>query len=201
MNNNHALQPVPILEWPHPILRSPSVQVTSFDDELKDHVELMWRTMYAAPGIGLASPQIGDTRRVFVMDCSPRYETARPFVCINPELLELKDYVDSTEGCLSFPGLSVVVQRASSLTLRAQDLNGSWFEVKLKGLESICAQHEYDHLEGRSFLNLLSPVDQLSALQVYVEELAHSQRADAAYTRSLIDPIMDEIFEQVFTQG
>ena len=201
MNNTIDPNPVPILEWPHPVLRTPSAPVTSFDHELKDHVDLMWHTMYAAPGIGLASPQIGDARRIFVMDCAPRYETARPFVCINPELLELKGSVDSTEGCLSFPGLSVVVQRATTLTLRAQDLNGSWFEAKLKGLEAICAQHEYDHLEGRSFLDLLSPVDQLSALQNYVEELSHSQHTDAAYTRSLINPIIDEILEQVIIHG
>ena len=193
--------PLTILEWPHPVLRSPTAKVLSFDALLKGHVEEMWRTMYAAPGIGLAAPQIGDPRRIFVMDCTPRYESARRFVCINPELLDLHGSIDSSEGCLSFPKLSVVVQRATSITLRAQDLDGVWFEVRLSGLEAICAQHEYDHLEGRSFLDLLSPPDRLTALQNYAEELSHSEHDDHIQTRSLLEPLLTEALKQVLTQA
>lgn len=168
---DHQNKQLKILEWPHPILRSPSKKVEVFDDALKQKINLMWHTMYEAPGIGLAAPQIADAHRIFVMDCSPREENARQFVCVNPELHNLKGEVLSTEGCLSFPGLSVEVPRAESLTLKAQDINGHWFEVKLDGLEAICAQHEFDHLQGRSFLDLLGPLEQVATLQNYIDLL------------------------------
>jgi peptide deformylase len=183
------------------VLRIPAAKVLDFDEQLKDRIEEMWHTMYTAPGIGLAAPQIGDPRRIFVMDCSPRYESARRFVCINPEFLDRHGSVDSTEGCLSFPGLSVVVPRSTHVTLRAQDPSEDWFEVQLTGLEAICAQHEYDHLEGRSFLDLLSPLDRLTALQNYVEEVSRSERDDAAHTLSILEPLVIEALEQVFTQN
>lgn len=199
MNHQTLTPTASILEWPHPTLRSPAAPVTTFDERLRDQIAMMWSTMYQAPGIGLAAPQIGDARRIFVMDCTPRYETARRFVCINPELTELQGVVDSNEGCLSFPGLSITVPRAAHLTLRAQDEGGVWFEVKLKGLEAICAQHEYDHLEGRSFLDLLSPLDQLSALHNYAERLSEQQSVESAQIRSRLNPILAEILEQTST--
>ena len=155
--------------------------------------------MYNAPGIGLAAPQLGDQRRIFVMDCSPRFDAARRFVCINPQLTELYGEVDSTEGCLSFPGLSVVVPRAQRLKLRAQDLNGTWFETELYGLEAICAQHEYDHLEGKSFLDLLPPLDQLSALHNYIEELSRAKSPSSAQTITLVEFLLHETLKRILT--
>ena len=160
-----------ILEWPHPILRKPSTPVKVFDAALADDVELMWRVMYAAPGIGLAAPQIADPRRIFVMDCRARVPEALPLVCVNPELINLQGSIDSVEGCLSLPELKVVVPRASRLTLRARDVHGECFAIELDGLEAICAQHEYDHLEGRSFLDLLEPIARAEALSRYQDAL------------------------------
>jgi peptide deformylase len=181
-----------ILEWPHPILRSPSALVTSFDEELKLHINMMLQTMYEAPGVGLAAPQIGDQRRIFVMDCGARDEQARQFVCINPELHTLRGEVESTEGCLSFPGLSVSVPRAEQLTLRAQDLEGLWFEVNLNGLEAICAQHEFDHLEGRSFLDLLGPLEKIATLQSYIEQLQTMDNPNALEVKQRAEVVMME---------
>ena len=166
---DHQNQQLKILEWPHPILCSPAKRVKIFDDSLKQQVDQMWYTMYEAPGVGLAAPQIADARCIFVMDCSAREDTARQFVCVNPELHNLRGEVLSTEGCLSFPGLSVEVPRAKSLTLKAQDIKGKWYNVKLNGLEAICAQHEFDHLQGRSFLDLLGPLEQVATLQNYID--------------------------------
>ena len=201
MNHQTPTPTASILEWPHPKLRNPASSVTTFDERLRDQVAIMWSTMYQAPGIGLAAPQIGDARCIFVMDCTPRYEAARRFVCINPELTELCGVVDSSEGCLSFPGLSVTVPRAKHLTLRAQDEHGAWFEVKLNGLEAICAQHEYDHLVGRSFLDLLSPLDQLSALHNYAEGLSELRSAESAQIRARLNPLLAEILEQTSTHS
>ena len=192
-------KPLPILEWPHPTLRRRSATVMSFDAPLKHRVEEMWCTMYDAPGIGLAAPQIGDQSRIFVMDCTPRYEAARRFVCINPQLTELSGEIDSTEGCLSFPGLSVIVPRAQRLKLRAQDLDGAWFEAELDGLEAICAQHEYDHLEGKSFLDLLSPLDQISALHAYIEELSRANHPNSAKILKLVEPMLNETLKRILT--
>lgn len=162
---------LPIIEWPHPTLRSPAQVVNDFDQDLEELVEQMWSTMYTAPGIGLAAPQVNISQRIFVMDCSARDETSRQIIAINPRLSNLQGSVDSSEGCLSFPGLSITVPRAASVTLDAYDLSGNSFTLKLAGLEAICAQHEFDHLEGKSFLDHLTPHERLLALKDYLREL------------------------------
>ena len=110
------------------------------------------------------------------MDCRARVPDARPIVCVNPELIHLQGSVDSVEGCLSLPELKVVVPRASRLTLRAKDVHGEGFALELDGLEAICAQHEFDHLEGRSFLDLLEPIARAEALSRYQDALDQRTR-------------------------
>ncbi len=194
-------QQLKILEWPHPILRSPSQPVKVFDQDLKRQVDSMWHTMYEAPGIGLAAPQVADARRIFVMDCSLREDATRRFVCINPELHHLKGEILSPEGCLSFPGLSVEVPRAEALTLKAQNINGEWFEVELEGLEAICAQHEFDHLEGRSFLDLLGPLEQVAAMQDYIEALKTMSLSDREVVLARAEQVLFELTQAALFGG
>ena len=194
-------QELKILEWPHPILRTPSKKVELFDKALRQQVDLMWNTMYEAPGVGLAAPQVADPRCIFVMDCSAREEAGRQFACVNPELHSLKGEVLSTEGCLSFPGLSVEVLRAESLTLKAQDLKGKWFKVKLDGLEAICAQHEFDHLQGKSFLDLLGPLEQVATLQNYIDALKTMSLSDRESILKRAENVLLEITQTAIFGG
>ena len=189
-------QILPILEWPHPILQTPSSPVNHFDQQLAEDIEVMWNTMYDAEGIGLAAPQVGDRRRIFVMDCTPRQKTARALVCINPELLHLQGQVNSAEGCLSFPGLAVEVPRSEVLTLKAQDLKGQWFEMQLEGMEAICAQHEMDHLNGKSFLDLLGPLERVACFQSYVEKLEKSTAPHLSKTIQLAQEVLSGFIQQ-----
>jgi peptide deformylase len=181
-----------ILEWPHPILRSPAQPIERFDQALADRIEQMWYTMYHAPGIGLAAPQIADPRRLFVMDCGGRVSDPRPLVCANPKIIRAEGELDSIEGCLSFPELSVIVPRAASITLRAQDEVGTWFAVELEGLEAICAQHELDHLEGHSFLDLLEPLERSATLHSYIEGLRGSNTVTSQETISRAETLLAE---------
>lgn len=192
---------VDILDWPHPTLCQRAHPVTTFDATLLSDIELMWRVMYDAPGIGLAAPQIGDPRRMFVMDCQPRSPEAQPLVYINPILSEFEGSVDSVEGCLSLPGLTVTVPRAERLKICAQDATGAHFEVSLTGIEAICAQHEYDHLEGRSFLELLDPVMRAEALHEYLAELCRIEATldtphEISETIALVRPILASTLNQ-----
>jgi peptide deformylase len=104
------------------------------------------------------------------MDCSPR-EEAPPRVCVNPVIVARGEEVLSTEGCLSFPGLTVEVPRAATVTLRARDERGEEFEVALSGLEAICAQHELDHLDGLGFVDRLGPLERRATLLEYLRGL------------------------------
>lgn len=199
-----SIAPLPILEWPHPSLRTPARAVTRFDDALAQRVAEMWSTMYHARGVGLAAPQIGDERQIFVMDCARSGdvdEAAHKLVCINPELTHLRGQVESSEGCLSFPGLQITVPRAAQLTLRAQDLTGAWFEVELNGLEAICAQHECDHLSGRSFLDLLDLSERYTALSRYIESLNHVNESTAYEARGLAVAMLVKLERELFASS
>ena len=192
---------LPILEWPHPVLRSVAIPVDRFDHELHAQIDRMWETMYEAPGVGLAAPQIGDSRRIFVMDCGDRSEGSRQFVCINPSITKAEGQIDSTEGCLSFPGLTVTTPRAERVELRAQDERGHWFEAKLSGLEAVCAQHELDHLDGKSFLDALSPIERLDALQSYLDHLQTTEFASEEGTSDAVRALIDETLQMLLLEG
>ena len=109
----------------------------------------MLETMYDAPGRGLAAPQVGQSLRLFVMDVAWKEGEPAPFICINPQIVHrAPEVVESTEGCLSIPGVTAEVPRAPWIVLRWQDVSGAWTERRLEGAEAICAQHENDHLDG-----------------------------------------------------
>ena len=154
-----------VITVPHPTLREKAAPVTTFDAELKQFVEDMLETMYDEKGVGLAANQVNVLKRVFVADCSE--ERNDPKVFINPEILEVSEETDAAEeGCLSLPTLySGPVIRPVAVRVRAQDVNGDFFELEADGLLGRCIQHEYDHLEGVLFIDYLSRLKQQRILK------------------------------------
>jgi peptide deformylase len=143
-----------ILEFPDPRLRARALPVTRFDAELGRLIEDMFETMYAAPGIGLAAPQIDVRLRLLVIDISEQRN--QPLVLINPEILSREGVEVTEEGCLSVPGIYDQVQRAAKIRVRAQDRNGEVFERDYEGTLAVCVQHEMDHIDGKLFVDYLS---------------------------------------------
>lgn len=145
---------LPIRLIPDAVLRKVAAPVSSFDANLSRLIEQMKETMYKAPGIGLAAPQVGVSQRVFVMDTS---EDASGFVAlVNPEITKKSGKEQSEEGCLSIPGFRETIQRSKKVLVRAQDVNGDWFEIEAEDLDAFCIQHELDHLNGVLFTDHLS---------------------------------------------
>ncbi len=143
-----------ILVYPDPRLRERAEPVAQVDDGLRRLADDMLETMYEASGIGLASVQVGDPRRVVVIDVSE--ERDQPQVLINPEILDARGEATGEEGCLSIPGYYDDVTRAAAVTYRALDYNGEPVEGEAEGTLAVCIQHEIDHLEGRLFIDYLS---------------------------------------------
>ncbi len=149
-----------ILIHPDPRLKKPCAPVTAITDELREAAADMLETMYDAPGVGLAAPQIGLLVRMFVMDCvkDPEAE-ARPMVLINPEVTWTSDALSSyDEGCLSIPEQYAEVRRPAEVRVRWLGLDGESHEEEFTGLWATCAQHEIDHLDGKLFIDYLSPL-------------------------------------------
>ena len=149
----------PILIHPDPRLKKVCPPVEDLDDGLLQLAEDMLETMYNAPGIGLAAPQVGVLKRIFVMDCAGEGEDPLPTVCFNPEIISTSDEMVSTEeGCLSIPDVYENVTRHETVRLRYLDRTGELVEQDLDGRWSICAQHELDHLNGKLFIDYLGAV-------------------------------------------
>ncbi len=147
-----------IVKWPNPVLDIPGEHITEFDDELKQLVSDMFETMYAAPGVGLAAVQVGISKRLFVMDCSGGKDPSQRIALINPEVLRVEGVQNGDEGCLSFPGIFTPVERSLRAVVRAQDLDGEYFEVDGMELTARCMLHETDHCDGIVFLDKMSPL-------------------------------------------
>ncbi|HET8691738.1 MAG TPA: peptide deformylase [Steroidobacteraceae bacterium] len=143
-----------ILEFPDPRLRTRATPVAQVDAPLRDLIDDMLETMYAANGIGLAATQVNVHRRLLVADVSEGRN--EPRVYINPEILDRTGTETMQEGCLSVPGYFDEVQRAERIRVRAQDRDGKSFEEDLDGLLAVCVQHEIDHLDGKLFVDYLS---------------------------------------------
>lgn len=147
---------LPILEFPDPRLRTVAKPVTEVDDKIRQLVDDMFDTMYDAPGIGLAASQVNVHKRVVVIDVSE--DKSQPLVFINPEIevldAELSEY---DEGCLSVPGFYETVVRPGHIRVKALDRNGNAFEIEPQGLLAVCIQHELDHLNGKLFVDHISP--------------------------------------------
>ncbi len=145
-----------ILEFPDPRLTTVASDVETFDEVLKKLVQDMTETMYSANGIGLAATQVDVHKRLLVLDVSENQDQS--LVYINPQILSRSGEQDHEEGCLSVPGIYASVTRAEIITIKAQDLDGNFFEEQLEGLHAVCIQHEMDHLIGRLFVDYLSPL-------------------------------------------
>jgi peptide deformylase len=166
---------LPILQPPHPALRTRASAVEGIDDELRRLVADMFETMYKAPGIGLAAPQVGVSRRVVVLDIADG-EERRPMTLVNPEILwRSPERSTAEEGCLSLPEQFAEVTRPAAVRLRYRDRAFAEQELEADGLLARCVQHEIDHLDGILF------VDHLSALRrnMILRRLAKTRRARA----------------------
>ncbi|MBI3653553.1 MAG: peptide deformylase [Acidobacteria bacterium] len=147
-----------VVKYGDPVLTKRAEEVTEFDKQLAKLVDDMFETMYAAPGVGLAAPQVGVLQRLFVMDCSGGNNPKQKLALINP-VLELEEGNQmGDEGCLSFPGIYFQVKRPQRVIVKAQDLDGSPFTLDVMDLEARCVEHETDHLDGELFINYLSPL-------------------------------------------
>jgi peptide deformylase len=137
-----------ILHYPDPRLRQKAAPVTEITPEIKKLVEDMAETMYAAPGVGLAATQIGEPHRVFLVDIAGEDEPSKLHVFINPEIVKTEGEQCAPEGCLSFPGISEEIKRASKVTVKAMGVDGKPFQLEADGLLAVAVQHENDHLDG-----------------------------------------------------
>ena len=147
-----------LFEHPHPKLRVIANPVNKVDTH-KVLITDMFETMYDQEGVGLAATQVGVAKRIFVMDVSP--DQSAPFVFINPEITPLTDATsDIKEGCLSIPGIQECLNRPKIVKICALDKNGTPFEIIFEDLHAICVQHENDHLNGKLFVDYLSPLKQ-----------------------------------------
>ena len=160
----------PILIAPHPVLRKKAEKVAVFDAELCTLVEDMLETMYDAPGIGLAAPQIGVSQQVLVMDCSDSSEDdperGEPVVMINPRVCaQSGDPEPYDEGCLSLPGHEIAVKRQCHVTIDYQDTQGQEHRATFDGLEARCALHEIDHLQGVMIIDYTSQLSRSRILR------------------------------------
>lgn len=145
-----------ILHFPDPRLRKPAVPVDTIDDGIRALIDDMLETMYAAPGIGLAANQVNVQKRIIVIDISEQRN--QPLVLINPSLLECSGETEMEEGCLSVPGFQEPVKRAGRIRVSALDRDGEPVEIDTEGLLAVCIQHEIDHLDGKLFVDYLSPL-------------------------------------------
>ena len=146
---------LPIRIYPDPVLRVECPEVTVLDDDLRRLVADMTETMYAAPGVGLAAPQVGVELRLALVDTSVGKEASAFKVLINPRIVESDGREVDSEGCLSIPGLSERVPRPRSIEVEAQDLNGETFRFSSEEFEARAVCHELDHLDGVLFVDHL----------------------------------------------
>jgi len=147
-----------ILQYPDNRLHTVAAPVAEVTDEIRQLAADMAETMYAAPGIGLAATQVDRHIRMIVIDISEEKNALRVF--INPEILEKDGETVFEEGCLSVPGIYEKVTRAEHVRVRAQNVDGQFYEQEADGLLAICIQHEIDHLDGRVFVEYLSRLKQ-----------------------------------------
>lgn len=145
-----------VLHYPNPRLRLKAVPIQGIDEEIKTLARDMLETMYAEGGIGLAATQVDVQKRLVVMDLSEQRN--QPVFLVNPEILSAQGEEEMQEGCLSVPGFYETVQRAETIRFRYLTLEGEVVEKETGGLLAVCVQHEIDHLDGKLFIDYLSPL-------------------------------------------
>lgn len=148
----------PILTFPDPVLKQKAAPITVITDEIRQLARDMAETMYDAPGVGLAAPQIGVLQRLIVIDVAAKDEAPQLITAINPVIIEGEGEVYEEEGCLSVPDFSANVRRYETVVVKGLSLDGQERVWQADGLLAIAFQHEIDHLEGTLFVDRLSPL-------------------------------------------
>jgi peptide deformylase len=164
-----------ILHYPEPVLKKVSAPVTVFDEALGKLAADMAETMYAAPGVGLAAPQVGVLQRLVVMDCAPKDGAPQLISAVNPEIIAREGETYEEEGCLSVPDYYARVARSAQVQVRFQDLHGQTVEMVADGLLAIAFQHEIDHLDGILFVDHLSSLKRGLFRRKYLKTLEQQQ--------------------------
>jgi peptide deformylase len=154
---------LPIVKYGNPVLVKKAKPVGTIDEAVLRLIPVMFNTMYAEPGIGLAAPQVGVSVRVMVIDVAPDGKS-QPLALINPRIEERKGRIRSEEGCLSFPGIQVTVPRAAWVKVSAINEKGMPLTIEAEGLLSRCLQHEMDHLDGVVMIDHLSLAQRVKTL-------------------------------------
>ena len=149
-----------ILTYPNPLLRRRAAEVEEVDTALRDTVSTMFETMYAHKGVGLAAPQVGIGRKIIVFN--PSGERADEQVLINPAVIDRRGAMEAEEGCLSFPGICGIVRRNSNIVVAAYDLDGGEVEIPAADFMARVLQHEIDHVEGRLFVDRMTPESRIA---------------------------------------
>jgi peptide deformylase len=147
-----------ILHYPEPVLQRRAEPIDTIDAGVRNLARDMAETMYAAPGVGLAAPQVGVSRRLIVLDCARKDEPPNLIVAVNPEIVARDGSCCEEEGCLSVPGYYTSVVRDARITVTFLDLDGQKQSLDADGLLAIAFQHEIDHLDGILFIDRLSPL-------------------------------------------
>jgi peptide deformylase len=146
----------PITLYGDPVLEAPAETINDFNGDLKKLAEDMFESMYAAHGVGLAAPQIGIGKRIAVIDISFKEDPNAKLVLVNPEIIHTEGRQRGTEGCLSLPEFREDVTRPNKVTVRAQNLEGEWFETSGEELLARALMHETEHLLGRLYISHVS---------------------------------------------
>jgi len=168
---------LPILTVPDPVLRKVAAPIERVDDALRRLMNDMLLTMYDAPGIGLAAPQVGISRRLIVMDPSREEDQKEPLIMVNPRIIVRGDELRlHEEGCLSIPDITAEVERPARTKVSFLDREGKPVETELEGIWSTIVQHEIDHLNGVLFIDYLSRLKR----DMIVKKLTKTRRADQA---------------------
>ena len=168
----------PVVIWPDERLRQPSVAVAAVDASVRALYQDLVDSMYAENGLGIAALQLGDPRRMFIVEprLAGRPETDPPLAFINPEVIETSDeQQDSEEGCLSFPEIYIKVKRPMRCKIRAMGLDGALFEIEGEALFARCLLHENDHLTGKLLVDFVGPLKR----QMIKKKLQKVKAADA----------------------
>ena len=146
----------PIVKYGDPVLERPAEAVVDFNGDLRKFTDDMFESMYAAHGVGLAAPQIGVSKRIVVIDVTFKEDPNAKLILINPEIVRTEGRQRGSEGCLSLPDFREDVTRANVVTIRAQDLEGKWFEHTGEEMLARAFLHETDHLNGKLYINHIS---------------------------------------------
>jgi peptide deformylase len=165
-----------VLHFPDPRLRTVAKPVVVVDDAIRGIVDDMLETMYEAPGVGLAATQVNIHKRIVVMDVSA--DKNQPLCLINPHIIEREGSQEGDEGCLSVPDQFEMVCRAEYVKVRFQDRRGEWVELEAYELLAVCVQHEIDHLDGKLFIDYLSPLKR-NRIRKKLEKMAKQQSEDS----------------------